>query len=496
MNKKVKYSIRLKLTFILLCLTAGICFVYIMMNQFFMEDYYVSTKQKNLLKGYETISGIVKAQGAINEEMAGQIVTVCEKYGIISIVVDTSDDIEFLYGNGDILKKRLLDINFGINPSDYKVIESNADYVLAGCNLENNSSMNSGYLELSGFFNTNMIFLLRMPVESINESVKISMQFFARIGLGVSIVGIVIAYLVSREFTKPILKLSKISEEMSKLNFNIKYDGDSDDEIGILGNSMNELSDKLESTIIELKQANSELMSDIEKKEQIDEMRKEFIANVSHELKTPIALIQGYAEGLNECVNDDEESREFYCSVIMDEADKMNKMVKSLLSLNQLEFGNTKVEYEKFDVNMVIQGILSSLDYMIKQYEVTLEFDGGEPLYVYADEFKIEEVITNYLTNAIHYAADDKKVQITEKKMDKSVRISVFNAGSHIAESELDNVWVKFYKLDKARTRQYGGSGIGLSIVKAIMNAHGKECGVINHDNGVEFWFELDTELV
>lgn len=495
-RRKVKYSIRLKLTFVLLCLTAGICFIYILMNQFFMEDYYVSTKQKNLLRGYEVIDTIVRTEGEINEEMAKQIVTVCEKYGIIIIIVDTSDAIEFLYGNGDILKKRLVDINFGRNPSDYKVIKSNSDYVLAGCNLQNTGSIESGYLELSGFFNTDMIFLLRMPVESIHESVRISRQFFAKIGLGISLLGIVIAYLISREFTKPIRKLSKLSEEMSKLNFNIKYDGDAEDEIGVLGNTMNELSDKLESTIIELKQANSRLMSDIEEKEQIDEMRKEFIANVSHELKTPIALIQGYAEGLNECVNDDEQSREFYCSVIIDEADKMNKMVKSLLSLNQLEFGNTKIEYEKFDVHMVIRGILASIDYMIRQAEVTVEFDGEEPLFVYADEFKIEEVITNYLTNAIHYATGEKLVRIMEQRLEKSVRISVFNTGLPIPETEMENIWVKFYKVDKARTRQYGGSGIGLSIVKAIMHAHEKECGVYNHEDGVEFWFELDTELI
>ena len=174
----------------------------------------------------------------------------------------------------------------------------------------------------------------------------------------------------------------------------------------------------------------------------------------------------------------------------------MNKMVKSLLSLNQLEFGNTKVEYEKFDIHMVIKGILSSLDYMIRQAEITVVFDGEEPLYVDADEFKIEEVITNYLTNAIHYATGEKLVRITEQMFGKRVRISVFNTGSPIPEEELENVWIKFYKVDKARTREYGGSGIGLSIVRAIMNAHDHECGVCNHEDGVEFWFELDTELI
>ena len=497
MNSKVKYSIKLKLTLILLCITTGICFIYILMNQFFMEKYYLSTKQKYLLKGYDEINQVIQKNETVNDEAIKSIVSVCEKYGIIIIIVDTSDQIEFLYGNGEILQKRLVDINFGLNPSDYKIIKQTPDYIVGGCNLNQKSgNYENGYLEVSGFFNSNMIFLIRMPVESIHESVKISMQFYARIGLVVSFLGIVIAFLISKEFTKPILKLARISKEMSNLNFNIKYDEDADDEIGVLGNSMNELSDKLESTIIELKQANSDLMKDIEKKEEIDEMRKDFISNVSHELKTPIALIQGYAEGLNECVNDDEESREFYCSVIVDEANKMNKMVKSLLSLNQLEFGSNNIQYEKFDINMVIGGVLNSLDYLIKQYEIQIDFSETNERYVYADEFKIEEVITNYITNAIHYATGEKKIRITEEIHDKTLRVSVFNTGNPIPESELKNIWVKFYKVDKARTREYGGSGIGLSIVKAIMKAHEKQCGVINHEDGVEFWFELDFELV
>lgn len=494
MKIKVKHSLRMKMTLLLLCLTTGTFLVYLLLNQFFLEDYYVKTKEKSLLKGYETINEILENGNRISTDVANDVAAVCEKFGITVIIVDTADKIEFQYGNGNILKERLQQINFGINPFDYKVIKETDDYVLQGYNL--NSSGGNGYLEVTGFFNSNMIFLMRMAVESINESVNISMKFFVMVSFFILLIGSIIAFFISGEFTKPILKLAGISKEMSNLNFNVKYNVETDDELGILGDSMNELSDKLEKTIIELKQANYELTKDIAKKEKIDEMRKDFISNVSHELKTPIALIQGYAEGLMECVNDDEQSREFYCSVIMDESDKMNKLVKSLLSLNQLEFGNSTIQYEKFEINMVINGVISSLDYMIKQNDINLEFSPVGDVYVYADEFKIEEVITNYLTNAIHYALGERRVVISEEKMDKRLRISVFNTGSTIPEEELENIWVKFYKVDKARTREYGGSGIGLSIVKAVMNAHGTECGMTNHENGVEFWFELDTELI
>lgn len=493
MKIKVKHSIRTKLAFLLMCLTMGTFVVYLIVNRFFLGDYYLRTKEKSLLKGYEQIDAILEGDERITTDTANKIAGICEKYGITIIVVDTTDNIELQYGNGAILRERLQQINFGINQGNSSIIKKTENYILQSYNI--NTTGESGYFELAGFFNSNMIFLMRMAVESINESVSISMNFFARIGLVVSFIAIIIAFFISGGFTKPILKLAGISREMSNLNFKVKYKVDRDDEIGILGNSMNELSDKLENTILELKQANYELKSDIEKKEQIDEMRKDFISNVSHELKTPIALVQGYAEGLSECVNDDEASREFYCSVIMDEAEKMNKLVKNLLSLTQIEFGNSMLQYEKFDIAMVINGVTSSLDYMFKQYGVTLINKIEESSMVYADEFKIEEVLTNYITNAIHYSANDKKVILSEEKVGDVLRISVFNTGYPIPDDDIQHIWDKFYKVDKARTREYGGSGIGLSIVKAIMNAHGRNYGVTNHDDGVEFWFELDSEL-
>ena len=224
----------------------------------------------------------------------------------------------------------------------------------------------------------------------------------------------------------------------------------------------------------------------------VDEMRKEFLSNVTHELKTPIALIQGYAEGLKDNITEDLESREFYCDVIIDEASKMNKMVKKLLTLNQLEFGNGMVEMERFDIVALVRSVLESSDILIKQNEIQLLFQQSEPMDVWADEYMIEEVVTNYLTNAIHYATNEKVIDIRVRKNENTVRVSVFNTGDPIPEADIDKIWIKFYKVDKARTREYGGNGIGLSIVKAIMEAHNKRYGVINHSNGVEFWFELD----
>ena len=173
----------------------------------------------------------------------------------------------------------------------------------------------------------------------------------------------------------------------------------------------------------------------------------------------------------------------------------MNKMVKKLLTLNQIECGNDMVELERFDVAALIRSVLENSDILIKQNEIRIQFEQTETVDVWADEYMIEEVVTNYLTNAIHYATNEKVIDIRIIREEGHVRVSVFNTGHPIPEEDIDKIWIKFYKVDKARTREYGGNGIGLSIVKAIMESHNKPYGVINHSNGVEFWFELDADV-
>ena len=173
----------------------------------------------------------------------------------------------------------------------------------------------------------------------------------------------------------------------------------------------------------------------------------------------------------------------------------MNRMVKQLLTLTALEFGNDKPVMEQFDIVGLIQGLLSSANILIQQKEAHVVFEAAAPVYVWADEFKIEEVVTNYLNNALNHLAGERLIRVRVDKGDREVRVSVYNTGEHIPEEDLDKLWVKFYKVDKARTREYGGSGIGLSIVKAIMDSHHKACGVANVEGGVEFWFTLDCGL-
>lgn len=489
----MKYSIRRQFAGIFIGLMAAAILFCWFLNSTFLQKYYISNKKAVLLELHGDLVEAVGDNRINTEEFELILQQKCSKYNLALLVLDANSQVvEDSGGGADFLKQQLLQHLFALSSEQYEIMDHGDGYIIAQVK---DTRAQMEYIEIWGVLPGGYFFIIRSALEGIRDSVQIANRFLAFVGIFACVLSGILIWYVSRRITNPILQLADISKRMSHLDFTARYVGTSRNEIGLLGENINRLSDTLEQTISELKTANNELTRDIQKKEEIDQVRREFLANVSHELKTPIALIQGYAEGLQDNINDDEESRQFYCDVIIDEAGKMNQMVKKLLTLNQLEFGNDQVNMERFDLTSLIQGVIQSSQILAQQAEVEIMFHQTEPLHVWGDEFKVEEVITNYVTNAIHYAKNEKKIDIRCTQENGVIRTSVFNTGDAIPEEELDKIWIKFYKVDKARTREYGGSGIGLSIVKAIMESMNQQCGVKNYDNGVEFWFTLDTTL-
>lgn len=492
LKKTGKASLTKEIAAIILGLVAGTVFLCWLLNTVFLERFYVNNKQHGLEDGFVVIDA-ASASGEL-ERSAFDVTfdNLCAN-GNITILIISSDRtvVRSSVGDPQMILIEFMDIIFGGQNETVTVLAQEDNYVIQ---RRTDVRLDSEYLVLSGTLSDGNMILMRTALESIRESVKVSNEFLLYIGILAIAVSAIVVIFVSRRVTNPILQLTELSRRMTELDFEAKYEAEQgrQNEIDELGVHMNELSQTLEGTISELKSANNQLLLDIEKKTQIDYMRREFLSNVSHELKTPLALIQGYAEGLKECINEDAESRNFYCEVIMDEAEKMNLMVKKLLTLNQLESGGETVTMERFDLTELIAGVLGSLAILMEQSGIAVVEYPSEPAYVWADEFMVEEVVTNYLSNAIHYAKREKEISVRYAIRDDVIRVSVFNTGDLIPAEDVPKVWDKFYKVDKARTREYGGNGIGLSIVKAVMEAFHRECGVINHENGVEFWFELD----
>lgn len=283
---------------------------------------------------------------------------------------------------------------------------------------------------------------------------------------------------------------------MAHMDFSCKFNKVSYKEINELGLNINYMSDCIQKAIKKLKETNIKLQSDIEKYEDIEKMRSEFISSVSHELKTPLALIMGYAEGLKMCISENSiEDKDFYCDVIIDESNRMNAMVKNLLLLNELEYRKPEYTVEEFDIVEFIKNVVNSYHIMLKQKEITVNIKCEDSIIIFTDASKIEMVIRNFFINAINHVDGNKLIEINFNILDNGdVRVGVFNTGNKISEEDIERIWDKFYKVDKARTHQYGGNGIGLSIVKAVLDYTKKPFGCINRDNGVEFYFHLDTE--
>lgn len=506
MIKKFSHSLRVKITLIILLLISILLLSIGILNNFGLTWYYQNEKVSEIHEAYlkldnevkklsedgQTVIGESEDNGSVvNERVSNIILDYSNKHNITIALVDsmTNKAIYSSQREGDMFLDRIQEGFIGNkNIKKKDILYKSDNYTI----ILHNTPQNSSFIEGFGYCSDNQtIVIMSTPVAGLKESVNISNKFLIYVAIIGFIITVIITFLITKMITSPILQLAEISNKMGKLDFTARYEGKRSDEIQTLGQNMNYMSDRLKKAISKLQEANEVLKEDIKRKEAIDEMRKDFIANVSHELKTPIALIQGYAEGLNEGLCEDEESRKYYTEVIMDESEKMNKMVKQLLTLSSLESGNSILHKENFNMTSLTDGVLSSISILIGEKNVKVDFDTSRDVFLYADEFKIEEVVTNYISNAIHHVNDNGTIKIDVSEDERNVYFSVYNTGNQIPEKDLANVWEKFFKVDKAHSRSYGGSGIGLSIVKAIVEAHGGAVNVVNKSDGVEFGFKI-----
>ena len=495
-NQKAK-SIQIKLFFSLCIVIIATIVFLIIINNIVLETFYVYKKRDTVKNIYEQIN-----ERYNKDEPAQEILEYVKEQSSknnVKIYIRNPADNEVITNNKNrnVYPEALkFNINIKENGSWGDTLYKSKNAIIK---VIKDSTSDRNFIVLVANLDNGNELSIRTPVSAIKDSLRLSNQVLILVG-GISVlISAVIASIVSKRFSNPILELSSIAKKVSNLDFSQKYiPSDSNDELDQLGTSINMMSEKLEHTIKELKENNNDLERDIKEKSKIDEMRTQFISDVSHELKTPIALIQGYSEGLIENINDDEESRKFYAEVILDEANKMDKLVKQLLELMKLEYGKREFNNSRFDIVALTKEVIKNCDLMVQEQNIELTFANELPIYVYADDFYIEQVITNYLTNAIKYAGDiDGKKSIVINIIENPnefVRVSVYNTGKHFSDDEMKAIWGRFYKIDASRNREDGGTGIGLSLVKAIMNNYQNKYGVKNRENGVEFYFELQKD--
>ncbi|WP_127486510.1 sensor histidine kinase [Paenibacillus ehimensis] len=328
-----------------------------------------------------------------------------------------------------------------------------------------------------------------MSLQQISEAYDALRLFYLYIGVGGIVLILLLSLIFSKFVTKPLLTLNKIALRMAKLDFSAKSPIRSNDEFGSLSYSLNSLSETLDHTLKELHQANEQLRADMEQKQRMEQRQKEFVSNASHELKTPLSIVKGFAEGLRDGIS--ESKRERYLEVILDETGKMEDLVKDMLELTKLESKTIKLKKSRFMVSELIEDIVDKLSHHLNEKGLRVVHMAAGEHPVYADQPKIEQVLFNILINAIRHAVPGSEITVRIESDGERIRVAIDNEGENIPEDQLDDIWERFYRAERSRNRKTGGTGLGLAIVKHILELHESRYGVTNTEKGVSFYFML-----
>ena len=317
--------------------------------------------------------------------------------------------------------------------------------------------------------------VLNKSIKGIEESAGIASRFYLIVGVGLILLGGGVTLLFSSVITKPIVEMSRVSGRIAELDFSERVHVETRDELGALGSSINEISEKLSRSI-------ERLRGDIAR-------RKRLVRDLSHELKTPIAVIKGYAEGLQYGVAQDADQIARYCAVISAECDRMDAQIQQLLELSRLENEQMKPDLRALSVRGVFDLLAERFAREAEQKNIRLSFEAPETLNIRADEAMIGRAVENFLTNALRHTPDSGEIRVSALARAGKMRICVYNSGSHLSKEQLERIWDVFYTGEDGG--RANGHGIGLAIVKSIAQLHGGSVSAENRLDGVEFCLQL-----
>ncbi|WP_236907461.1 HAMP domain-containing sensor histidine kinase [Clostridium saccharobutylicum] len=444
----------------------------IFLNSIFLESYYIY-KNKNTLA---LINKKISSEYINDKENSYENIDMVESIDNVNTVI-TDNDMNIEYNSGrqkrtDNNDKHLSkEIKQYILDNESKLSKKEIYYI-----EDKNKAQTNKLVFISKMSNGGYV-ILRKPIKNIHDSVVIANEFYMFSALIVILIGGIFILIFSKRVTKPIVEMSNVAENICNLEFDRRVEINSKDEIGKLGESINKISEKLCVSINELK-------NDVER-------RKQLVRDMSHELKTPLGIIKGYAEGLKYGVVDDKEKVDKYCSVLVEECDRMDKLVRELLEHSAMESGNVEMNITCFEIREFISKVVQRFDSIFTEKKITFDLLSINDCLVKADRNMIEKAVNNFITNAINHIGGRKLIQLIVEEKENKVEISVFNTGNHIPDKDIGRVWDVYYKVDKSRTREYGGHGIGLSIVKLIAELHNGATKVKNVDEGVIFSIEV-----
>lgn len=454
-------------------------------NSVFLKGYYEYINKQDLKSASAEFDGVDLTD---KESVVDIINTIEDEYGFETEIYSKNGRTLYSSSGGQLMDYFLQGNNrLFMNHRPLRAVES--EILSNGSVLERaiDSLTDKEYLVLRFSVSNSNTGEIRVQMAQIENSAITANKFITIIALAVLVVALLWVFWFSKKISKPISEMNVLTKNMAALNFDKKLSPRSNDEIGQLAVSINNLSEKLNVTLQDLNASNAQLRDEIELEHQLDTMRRGFVANVSHELKTPIAIIQGYAEGIKLDINS--ASKDKYLDVIIDESHRMNKLVLSLLNLSKYESGQIDLNFRDFDICELIK---ARGERILRGKKVNVIYDIPESYNVFADPDQIDQVIKSYMENALSHVNEDGVIKVSVLNGENNTSIvSVYNSGSRVEEEQMPQIWQSFYRGDKSHNRESGRFGLGLSIVSAIMKLHRENCGVYNTDDGVCFWFTV-----
>lgn len=467
-------TIRGKLFLIFILFMVSLIGIGILLNSVFLESYYIYKNKNTFVSLTEKINNeYVKGKGDIAEYLNA----IQNVDNITTTIIDEKFNIKYVStkeNKGENQKRISKEIEKNILENENKLSKRFIYYI-----DENSDEQKTKLIFISRMSNGEII-ILRKPVKIIRESVSIANQFYILAGIAAAIIGSIFIAIFSKKMTRPIIEMSNVAENISELKFDKRVNITSQDEIAKLGESINNISEKLCVSITELKK-------DVER-------RKQLVRNITHELKTPIGIIKGYAEGIKYGVAEDRDKLEKYCNVLVEECDRMDKLILELLNHSMMEVGMVKLNKTTFDIFEFISPIVERFNLAFNEKGIAFDFECIKNYIIYADKDMIEKAVNNFIINAIDFVDEKNYIKLAVEKSENGIRINIFNTGKHILENDIEKIWDVYYKGDKARTRKYGGHGLGLAIVKLVAQLHGGNVKVENIKDGVEFSFEIPKD--
>lgn len=318
----------------------------------------------------------------------------------------------------------------------------------------------------------NNYILLATPIDPINSTTSVLANQLKYITIISLICSFIVSIFLSNKLTKPISKMAKSAQKLKDGDYNVMFERGYYTEIDNLASTLNSATNELGKT---------------------DTLRKELIANVSHDLRTPLTMIKAYAEMIRDLSGNDEEKRNEHLKVIIDETNRLTRLINDMMDLSKLESGVITIKKNDFDIIETIAILLKNFEMIYEKDGYTFKFDYENPIYVYGDETKIEQVIYNLINNAVNYSDDDKRIIIKLIQDKKNVKVQIIDHGRGISKEKLPYIWDRYYKIGEIHKTAKTGTGLGLSIVKNILEKHGQKYGVESQENvGSTFWFDLE----